>query len=550
MTDGFPRCSCLPLLSVTLLAGCAGLQQADRKVDAVRQQAALLQDTTAQRAASATVERTARPRLAGDEVTVRAAVALPAVLAKRVTFTTQGQSLADALDAVATLLGLPIRNSEDTVSSEAGLPPAPPGTPAPIAGRVSIDFAGTGKGLLDELAARANASWRYAAAKGAVEFYRFETRTLSIYMPPGAKQVSASISLAGVSGGGGGGAAGGAGGGGASAGSGNVSVNQTLTIDPWTSIMQGVLGILADGGQPRSTAMPQAGGAAPAAGGSTAAAGAGRATANPELGIITVTARPEAMERVAAYVASINARFAQNVLVDVKIFSVSLDQQSALGFSLDLLYARLNRFGVSVVGGSPLAPATGTPGRITLSASDPGSRWNGSDIVAQALSQFGNVALQTQGQVLAINGQPSPIQVANEVNYLASSATTQTPNVGSTTTLTPGTRVVGFTANFIPLILGNNQILLNYQMQISQLTALSQISSGNSTIQTPLIASQSLQQAAYMRDGEAIVLFGFDQSRDTSDAAASVGGASRAARSERQMLVIVIQVNGGTRHVV
>ncbi len=256
------------------------------------------------------------------------------------------------------------------------------------------------------------------------------------------------------------------------------------------------------------------------------------------------------MERVASYVASINARFAQNVLVDVKVYSVSLDQQSSLGFSLDLLYSRLNRYGVSVVGGSPLAPATGTPGRITLSSNNPNSRWNGSEIVAQALSQFGTVALQTQGQVLAINGQPSPIQVANEVNYLASSATTQTPNVGSTTTLTPGTRVVGFTANFIPLILGNNQILLNYQMQISQLTALTQISSGNSSIQTPLISSQSLQQAAYMRDGEAIVLFGFDQSRDSSDTAASFSGASKAGRSERQMVVIVIQVNGGTRNVV
>lgn len=535
----------LSILALATLTGCAGLEGSQKRIDTVRQTTLDLKEATTQRATSATVERTVRPRLSGDEVTVRSAVVLPAVLSKRVTFTTQGQSLAEALEAVGNMLGIPIRNSEDTVSNDAGpQPPQPPGQ-APISGRVTIDFAGTGRGLLDELAARSNASWRYSAAKGAVEFYRFETRTLSIYMPPGAKQVSASISLAGVSGGGGGG-----GGGGGSTGGGNVSVSQNLNIDPWTSIMQGIQGILSDGGLSR-TGAAQPGGATGGAGGGTSTSGSsGRATANPELGIITVTARPEAMERVASYVASINARFAQNVLVDVKVYSVSLDQQSSLGFSLDLLYSRLNRYGVSVVGGSPLAPATGTPGRITLSSNNPNSRWNGSEIVAQALSQFGTVALQTQGQVLAINGQPSPIQVANEVNYLASSATTQTPNVGSTTTLTPGTRVVGFTANFIPLILGNNQILLNYQMQISQLTALTQISSGNSSIQTPLISSQSLQQAAYMRDGEAIVLFGFDQSRDSSDTAASFSGASKAGRSERQMVVIVIQVNGGTRNVV
>ncbi len=85
-------------------------------------------------------------------------------------------------------------------------------------------------------------------------------------------------------------------------------------------------------------------------------------------------------------------------------------------------------------------------------------------------------------------------------------------------------------------------------MQISSLTALTQISSGASSIQTPQISSQSLQQSAYMRDGEAIVLFGFDQSRDTLDTAMHLAGASRASRTERQMVVIVIQVNGGTKH--
>jgi type IVB pilus formation R64 PilN family outer membrane protein len=167
--------------------------------------------------------------------------------------------------------------------------------------------------------------------------------------------------------------------------------------------------------------------------------------------------------------------------------------------------------------------------------------------VAQALSQFGNVALQTQGQVLAVNGQPAPIQVANEVNYLASSSLTQAPNVGSTATLTPGTRVVGFTANFLPTVLGDNRILLQYQMQLSSLTALTQVTSGNSSIQTPQISSQSLQQQAFVKDGQSIVLFGFDQNRDTTDTAMGLGNASRAARSERQMIVIVMQVNGGRK---
>lgn len=538
----FRRLTCIAL-AVAMTTGCAGLRESQDRVAAVQKTAESLKESVTTRATTAAVQRSVRPRLAGAEVYVRSSTVLPEVMQRKVTFTTHGQSLAEALEGVSTMIGVPIRGVEAISQQATSQPGAAPG--APISGRITLEFSGTGKGLLDEIAARAGASWRYVPARQVVEFFRFETKTLSVYIPPGAQAIASSISLAGVTGGGGGGGGSGGGGGG------NVSITQNLNIDPWQSLMGGVRTILSEatlGGTASGGATASATAQGSSAGGMAVNEAGGRATANPELGLLTVTARPEALERVISYIDSINARFAQNILVDVKILSVSLDRQNSLGFSLDLLYQRLNRYGVSVVGGSPLAPATGTPGRFGITSTDPNSRWNGSEIVAQALAQFGTVALQTQGQVLAINGQPSPIQVANEVNYVASSATTQTPNVGSTTTLTPGTKVVGFTANFIPVVLGNNQILLNYQLQISQLTALTQITSGNSLIQTPQISSQSLPGRAYMRDGEAIVLFGFDQSRDSSDAAASINGASKAARSERQMVVIVIQVNGGTRN--
>jgi type IVB pilus formation R64 PilN family outer membrane protein len=231
-------------------------------------------------------------------------------------------------------------------------------------------------------------------------------------------------------------------------------------------------------------------------------------------------------------------------MVDIKIYSLTMDNNASYGFSLDALYQKLDRYGIRVVGTAPLQ-AGGTPGQLTLSLNH--GRAAGSSVIAQALAQFGNVALQTQGQVIAINGQPSPIQVANEINYLASSQTTTSPNVGSTNSLQPGTRVVGFTANFLPLILGDNRILLQYQMQISQLTALTQVVSGGSSIQTPQISSQSLQQQAFVQDGQSIVLFGFDQNRDTADVAAGIGSASKAGTSQRQMMVIVMQVNGGRK---
>lgn len=528
---------------VLALGGCTSLTEAPQRAEALQKKAETLRDQAVASAVKATVSQTHRPRLSGEEIVLRSVAALPEVFTKQVTFNTQGsQSLPEVLEAIGSLAGVAIRGAEQVGEPIAQGPGGQPRGQGAIAGRVSIEFTGTLRGLLDELASRANASWRYSATAKDIEFFRYETKTLALYLPPGSKRVDASISLSGV--GGGTGASGGSSGGGSS-GAGQVAVTQALTIDPWTSVMGGIQSIL------NETSNAQGQGGAGSSGGrssaTTASGAAGRAAANPELGLITVTARPHAVQRIESYVASVNARFARNVMVDVKIYNLTLSQDASAGFSMDLLYRRLNGMGVSVAGAAPLQPAGLVPGQLSI-AQGGNSRFAGSELVVQALSQFGNVALQTQGQVMAINGQPSPIQVANEVNYLERQATTVTPNVGATTTLTPGTRVVGFTGNFIPTILGDNRILLQYQLQISSLTALNQVGAGNNMIQTPQISSQSLQQQVFMRDGESIVLFGFDQSRDSTDRALSLGGASATARTGRELIVIVMQVAGGQRN--
>ena len=543
-------------LAITFLAGCAEIPKSINRAKQAESTATAFRDAAVENATSASVSRTSRSRLAGEEIQLRAKDALPAVFARQITFNTQGaQSLSEALDTVSTMAGISIRSSEISGSKTST---ANPMVPAPqvgaITGRFTLEYSGTLRRLLDEIASRNEASWRYVARTNSIEFFRYETKTLSVYLPPGTKTIDSSISLSGISGGGSGGGEGGGGGpGGGNNGGANVAVTQNMTINPWGSIMGGIQSILSEGGgasnEQSQLGMGRSTGVQSKATMTSASGPAGRAAANPELGIITVTARPEALARITAYINSVNARFAQNVLIDIKVFNLTMDTQASLGFSLDALYNNLGKYGVSVVGANPLQPATGTPSQMTITKQGANSRWNGSQVVAQALAQFGNVALQTQGQVIAINGQPSPIQVANEVNYLASSATTQTANVGSTTTLTPGSRVVGFTANFLPMILGDNRILLQYALQISSLTALTQISSGTNSIQTPQISSQSLQQQAFVNDGQAIVLFGFDQNRDSSGASAGFAGASKVIQSERQMVVIVIQVNGGSKNV-
>jgi type IVB pilus formation R64 PilN family outer membrane protein len=548
----------LALAATLVLSACAQLTQTSAKIDDATNAVAAMRALAERTAVKGSGVRTARPRLAGERVVLKSN-ALPSVFDQPDSYVTKGaQSLVQILEDISATRGIAIRTSEIAqlvrgAGGQAGIGQGGAAQAAgiqgnSISGYVTLDYNGTTRGLLDEIATRADVTWRYDPAKKVVEFYRYETRTLSVYLPPGSKTISASISLSGVSGGGGGGgapgAAGAQGGGGSGSAStaGNVSVSQNLTVDPWQSIMGGIKSVLTAGQSDSAAGNQQA-----ASGmGSLSVNGVnGNAIANPEMGLVTVTAKPPAMERITRYVASINSKYAQNVLVDVRIFSVSLDRQTSLGFNLNMLYNTVDKFGGSIVGPAPIQPATGTPGVLTLASKNPTSPWDGSALVAQALSQFGKVSLQRQGQVLAVNGQPSPIQVANEISYIAGSSTAATANAGLITTQVPGLKVVGFTANFLPLILGDNRILLSYQMQISALAA--PLTPNAQGISSPNVATQSFQQHAFVNDGEAIVLFGYDEQRDTMNDAKAVNGVSAASHNERQMIVIVMQVNTGKK---
>ena len=579
----------------------------EQAVSARSSQAQALMQRFTEHAVNADLIQNDAPRVAGEEVKLNTPL-LPKVLLEKMAYRTQGnQSFLDVLDNVSALLDIPLSANDlgvlplgaSSLSSAAsgaasGLilghashlaarssanayanANASPWLDLLASTPMGLNYHGTAKGLMDELARKINASWRFNANTQGVEFYRFETKTLSLALPPGAKRINAGISLSGVSGGANtsGGNAGVAS---SAAAVGNVAVSQSLTINPWISIMQGIQSILseslASGGSPGAMAgsanaasawglgsLNGGAGAGLGSGGAgavalsnpsgqamTALSSSGEAIANPELGLITITARPAMVQRIERYVSAINERFAHNVLIDVKIFSVSLDEQHSLGFGLNLLYKPLSALGATITTPAPLKAGNDTPGILTLAAPSSSQRWSGSSVVAQALSQFGKVALQKQGQVLAVNGQPSPIQVANEITYVTSSTTTTAANVGTSVTQNTGTLVVGFTANFIPLILGDNRILLSYQMQISSLA--SPLTPNAQGIQTPNIASQSLQQQAFLNDGQAIVLFGFDEQSDGWSQALSWGGASSARNKARQMVVIVVEVNAGFKH--
>lgn len=526
------------LIAATLfgLSACADLKAHKDVVDSATAKVVELRATAAERAVTGASSWSEKPRFAGEEVALVEREMLPSWMNKAYSFHTRGsQTLREVIADIEEDKGLVIKTDAFSGANNGQAATGVGGRPADIGNtKMELAWSESFKGLLTHLANLYQSNWRYA--NGVVEFFQFETKTFSVGIAAGKKDIAAAINLGGVTGGGGS----------SSGGGGQVSVSSSATINPYANVIAAVGNILAEGNTQTAGSSTPAGGAA--GGASLSVSGPnGRASANPDLGTITVTARPAQMAAIESYIKSVSQKLGQNVLIDLKVFNLTLSTQSQLGFNLDTFYKNLGGYGVSIASAAAAVGGGANPGTLTLGAAGGNSRWNGSQVVFQALQQQGDVALQLQQLVVATNGQPSPIQLADQIGYIASSTVAQTANVGTTCSVTPGSVTVGFTGNFLPLMLGDNRILLQYQMQMSSavINQVGQGTPGCPGASTPTVTSQMLQQSAYLKDGQAIVLFGFDQDRKTVNAVDSAGGISRGAGTKRQMVVVVMQVFGG-----
>lgn len=449
--------------------------------------------------------------LTGGEIEIANESPDPEWMHRKYVYITADQKLPEILSVLSREIGVHAQITEEAMAE---LAKGAGNTP------FHVDWSGTVKGFLNHLALRTALHWK--AESGRILFFREETRNFHVYLPGGKSTLNSSIALSGAGGGGDSGGSGSGGGGGSSGGT--VSVSSATTIDAYDSLLKSVQNMVGGGGSD---------------------SGGSKVSITPSLGILSVTAPPPVLERVAEFVRGVNERFARNVMINIKVYNVMLKRDQNAGMQLNDMFRTLSGdYAFLLSGASLLQPKGGSPGTMILERSTTtGSRT--SQLLVQALNQLGDVSLLTSGQVIAANGQPSPLQVGSEVTYLASSATTQTADVGTTTTLTPGKQSVGFTANFLPTLLGDNRILLQYQLNLSSLLALDQVSSGGSSIQTPNVSTQSLQQQAFLKDGQSIVLFGFESSRSAYDKSYGLTGASTNASGNRQMMVIVMEVFSG-----
>ncbi len=476
------------LLALALLSACGAMKQMDQRIDTADDRASRLAKTVGQvdsrGAATPTVVR--EPGIwIGRNTVKRDTDPLPALFDKPATFDRTVQSLSEFAERITLRSGVPTKVAADALAT-AGRAPAAGAAAATTntASPVKIVYSGGSfKGLLDTAAARYGVFWKYS--NGAIQFFNLDTRTFQISAIPGDASLNANVGSSASTESGGGGGGGGGGGNINSSNTQNIAVKSELSV--FGNLEKAVAIMLSANG---------------------------KVVSSPATGTLTVTDNPATLERVAAFLEAQNKTLAKQIMINVTVLAVTLTKSDNYGIKWNQVYNTLrNRYGITNELTSIENSTSFSAGILSTAA----SKWAGTNVVVQALSEQGNVRRETSASVVTLNNQPVPIQVAKQTAYLKSSETTQGAVAGSTTSLTPGQVTTGFNMSILPHILENGSLMLQFSTDISSLRNLRSVSSGSSKIESPEVDTRNFLQRVAMKSNETLIISGFEQTDDNID---------------------------------
>lgn len=392
--------------------------------------------------------------------------------------------------------------------------------------------------LLNNLGARCDLSWSYKDSK--IILSDLETKTWAINGIPGdiqiQNQINNSTGIQGQSGASGGSI--GNGGGGAATGQSQAnssqSTTQTIAFNLQNSLWQNMSDAI-----------------------KSMLSRTGRLSISPATSSLTVTDRPSVLLRVDRYIRNQNGILGRQVQIDVQVLNVEVNSEDNYGINWNLLLQGANtKFsingqavtpsanGTSAFSPSPIFVPTNTTQAFTIGAT--GASLNGSQLIINALSSNAKTSLVTSTAVTTLSNQPVPVQFVDQLSYLASVTTTQTANVGSQTSLTPGELTTGFSLNVLPVIQSDGKVNLQLSLNISALKNMAQYSTTGASVELPETLQRNFMQKVIIKSGDTFVVTGFDS--DSNQLTKNgVGGANNwwfgggvSSKKTRSRLVILV----------
>jgi len=251
---------------------------------------------------------------------------------------------------------------------------------------------------------------------------------------------------------------------------------------------------------------------------------------NAEAGMITVTGTTNQIQRVSTYLDDLGHQLRSQVLIDVKILSVTFDDSSTTGVDWNQLYSLQN---MAIASASTLQNNIGSLTSVTsgdLSIGDMTGA-TGSDpkasgaIITRGSTKLTDVVkfLKTQGDVksisnpkiLTLNNQPALISVGNELFYKIVS----TSSVGSSGGLSQGTTetidsvFAGILLDITPEISEDGSITLKINPSISDTMETVKSSTSGSRSIPPDLSRKQISSVVTLKDGQHVILGGLISSK-------------------------------------
>ncbi|MCK5854640.1 MAG: pilus (MSHA type) biogenesis protein MshL [Sulfurovaceae bacterium] len=253
---------------------------------------------------------------------------------------------------------------------------------------------------------------------------------------------------------------------------------------------------------------------------------------NQEAGMITVTGTPQQLRRVSTYITEITKQLKNQVLIDVKILSVTFDDSSTTGVDWSQLYS-LQNMAISTFN---LAKHNITGLEWTKDSGGGGTNFdsvslgkdgmpNGGALIAESSTNINEVVkfLKTQGdvrsisnpKVLTLNNQPALISVGNELFYKIQSNAIMQSGSGSglaTQGETIDSVFAGILLDITPEISDDGSITLKINPSISD--TLSAVDSGGGARDIPPdLSRKQISSVVTMQDGQHVILGGLISSK-------------------------------------
>lgn len=527
------------------------------------------------------VERVEGAWIAKRSIAMEATESLPDLFKRHVRFSTGAAlPMSVVLGQISRSNGLVIRMNADVTCGDTG----GGGQPRRVGGNggpktlfavnctdtgepaVPLHYNGSLSGLLDAIAHRSGTHWTYR--DGVVQYSRYVTRTFQIKMMPGKSTYTASVGKTasmkaerGASGG-----SGGSSGGGVDLNfNADAKVSTQSELDYWGDLVKTVTDMLSP---------------------------AGRVTPSTMTSSLVVTDTAEVVARVGRYIDSENAVLGRQVKLRVQVYSVGLTEKSAAGINWNVVYKTASGFAAGLGGPALSGALAARSGGLSFGAL-PNGRFAGSNAFLKALSQQGRVSTVIDTTVVTLNNQPAPVAVTQNQGFIAQTKMTAgTIAAAPVVTAEQAMLTTGFVMNLLPTLMDNRSVMLQVQIDMSDLKSLEKINLstgaqapsgvdaddgdgdgisaqvdgkgkptaklniggkkkgggfdgglGNGTyMQLPNTASVQTMQRASLKSGETLVLSGFrrkDNNTDRDGIFAYEGGTKSATQGMQEVVILI-----------